>query len=120
MPSRALLRRLATLLIATTLPVAIVMAQGHDVAIPYVPPPQDNTQLEDPVTRLARRVRTGEVPLTAEPIGGVLRSVLRDLKIPVSSQVLVFSKTSLQYEFITPRTPRAIYFNDDAYVGFAP
>jgi hypothetical protein len=120
MPSRVLLRRLATLLIATTLPVAIVMAQGHDVVIPYVPPPQDNTQLEDPVTRLARRVRTGELRLTAEPIGGVLRSVLRDLKIPVSSQVLVFSKTSLQYEFITPRTPRAIYFNDDAYVGFAP
>ena len=32
--------------------------------------------------------------------------------------VLVFSKTSLQRERITPKTPRAIYFNDDLYVGF--
>jgi hypothetical protein len=35
-----------------------------------------------------------------------------------SSQVLVFSKTSLQRDRISPRTPRAIYFNDDVYVGF--
>ena len=36
----------------------------------------------------------------------------------VSSQVLVFSKTSLQRDRIAPKTPRAIYFNDDVYVGF--
>ena len=38
--------------------------------------------------------------------------------MPESSQVLVFSKTSLQRERISPRTPRAIYFNDDVMVGF--
>jgi hypothetical protein len=32
--------------------------------------------------------------------------------------MLVFSKTSLQRHRIGPRTPRAIYFNDDVYVGF--
>jgi hypothetical protein len=31
---------------------------------------------------------------------------------------LVFSKTSLQADKISPRQPRAIYFNDDAAIGF--
>jgi hypothetical protein len=43
--------------------------------------------------------------------------VLAALDIPVSSQVLVFSRTSLQTEYIAPWVPRAIYFNDDVYVG---
>jgi hypothetical protein len=47
-----------------------------------------------------------------------LRALLEQLKVPASSQVLVFSKTSLQRERISPRTPRAIYFSDDVYVGF--
>ncbi len=38
-------------------------------------------------------------------------------RIPVSSQTLVFSKTSFQYKKISPQTPRALYFNDDVYVG---
>ena len=38
--------------------------------------------------------------------------------MPVSSQMLVFSKTSLQRQRISPRHPRALYFNDDVYVGF--
>jgi len=33
---------------------------------------------------------------------------------------MVFSKTSLQSEFITPETPRALYFNDDTYVAVVP
>ena len=41
----------------------------------------------------------------------------RLLEIPVSSQTLVFSKTSFQYRKISPQTPRALYFNDDVYVG---
>lgn len=44
--------------------------------------------------------------------------VLNELKVPVSSQVLVFSKTSFQRDLISPATPRALYFNDDTYVGF--
>jgi hypothetical protein len=113
-------RHLAVLLAASTWSAAALLAQGHDVVVPYVPPPQDNRQLNDPVTRLARRMESGAVSLTTGPVAGVLPGLLRELQIPVSSQVLVFSKTSLQHEFITPRTPRAIYFNDDVYVGFAP
>jgi hypothetical protein len=110
----------AVLLLAAVLGAAILAAQGHDVVIPYIPPPQDNSALHDPVTNLARRIEAGSTRLTTAPVGGALPALLRELNIPVSSQVLVFSKTSLQHEYITPRTPRAIYFNDDTYVGFVP
>jgi hypothetical protein len=44
--------------------------------------------------------------------------MLRLLNVPVSSQVLVFSKTSFQASRISPRTPRALYFNDGVSVGW--
>ena len=51
---------------------------------------------------------------------GYLPSLLRALGISPESQVLVFSKTSLQRERISPENPRALFFNDDVYVGFIP
>ena len=48
----------------------------------------------------------------------ICASVLERLNVPVSSQVLVFSKTSFQRTRIAPESPRAIYFGDDVYVGF--
>jgi hypothetical protein len=70
------------------------------------------------VERLQERLEAGRTKLTYEQGTGYLRSVLRELNVPLSSQMLVFSKTSLQRQRINPRTPRAIYFGDDAYVGF--
>lgn len=49
-----------------------------------------------------------------------LRYVLKKLEVPVESQVLVFSKTSLQTKLIAPKSPRAIYFSENAYVGWVP
>lgn len=49
-----------------------------------------------------------------------LRSLLKELNVPVSSQMLVFTATSLQKGLISARNPRALYFNDDTYVGFVP
>jgi hypothetical protein len=49
-----------------------------------------------------------------------LVSFLGILGVPVSSQMLVFSTTSLQLRFISPANPRAIYFNEDIYVGYIP
>jgi hypothetical protein len=49
---------------------------------------------------------------------GYARWLLGELQVPESSQVLVFSKTSLQRNRIAPRTPRALYFSDDLYVGY--
>jgi hypothetical protein len=51
---------------------------------------------------------------------GYLESLLRELKISPSSQMLVFSKTSFQQKLISPSRPRAIYFNDDTYIGYVP
>ncbi len=74
----------------------------------------------DPVTRLAQRLETGDVTLEREGPSGYLASVLRELGIPVSSQMLVYSKTSLLTRLIWPETPRAIYFNDEVYVAWVP
>jgi len=49
-----------------------------------------------------------------------LRSLLKELDVPASSQMLVFTATSLQKGLISARNPRALYFNDDTYVGFVP
>jgi len=48
----------------------------------------------------------------------ILHALLDELEVPLESQVLVFSKTSAQNSRISPRTPRAIYFSDDLYVGW--
>lgn len=79
----------------------------------YTTAPTDNM-----VSRLQTRVASGEVRLVAEDGRGYLPSLLKELNVPVSSQTLVFSKTSLQRNRISPRTPRALYFNDDVYIGF--
>ena len=70
------------------------------------------------VTRLQERLDAGTAKLEFEPARGYLRSLLRALDVPESSQVLVFSKTSLQRERISPQSPRAIYYNDEVMVGF--
>jgi len=49
-----------------------------------------------------------------------LNSFLDAFEIPADSQTLVFSKTSLQASRIRPKNPRAIYFNDEIYVGWVP
>jgi hypothetical protein len=72
----------------------------------------------DPVAPLAEKLRAGAANLTFDPDHGYLPAVLRELKIPLSSQVLVFSKTSFQAVRIAPRLPRAIYFNDEVTVGW--
>ena len=73
----------------------------------------------DPVALLDKRLRRGQVTLSMAPNGlGYLPSVLKELGINADSQVLVFSKTSIQAEKISPRTPRAIYFNDNVSVGY--
>lgn len=70
------------------------------------------------VERLQQQIDAGKLPMPFHPERGYLSAVLGALDVPESSQVLVFSKTSLQRHRISPWTPRAIYFSDDVYVGF--
>ena len=81
---------------------------------------ESSADLSDPVHRLAGRVASGRVRLAWEPGRGYLLSVLRELGAPVSSQMLVFSKTSEQIDLVSPKTPRAIYMGDDVYVAWVP
>lgn len=70
------------------------------------------------VDDLNRKLREGTARLTFEGRSGYLRSTLDALKVPVESQMLVFSPTSLLARQITPTNPRAIFFNDSVQVGF--
>ena len=79
-----------------------------------------NDDLQDPVAVLKRRLEKHEVKLKFEKDRGYLASLLHALQIPPSSQALVFSKTSSQADWTSGRTPRALYFNDQVYVGWAP
>jgi hypothetical protein len=72
----------------------------------------------DPVARLQRSLASGSVTLEFDRNMGYLPAVLKALGVPRESQVLVFSKTSFQASRIFPRTPRAIYFNDNVSVGW--
>jgi hypothetical protein len=73
---------------------------------------------ENAVSQFQRRIDAGECRLVFEPGRGYLASLLAALDVPVESQALVFSKTSLQRQRISPKRPRAVYFNDEVYVGF--
>ena len=76
------------------------------------------TPTTDSISGLRERIKAGELLLYQEGPRGYLDSLLHALDIPLSSQLLVFSKTSLQDAGIHPDTPRAIYFNDDTYVAW--
>jgi hypothetical protein len=93
-----------------------VKNQGY---VPFSEQPIDyrSDNLTDPVAKLQKQLDRGETKLEYEPQHGYLRSVLEKLKVPVDSQALVFSKTSFQYKKISPEHPRALYYNDDVYVG---
>lgn len=70
------------------------------------------------MARLDRRLASGEARLEYKDDGwGYLSSLLAQLDINPDTQALVFSKTSFQQELINPRSPRAIYFNDNVMLG---
>lgn len=74
---------------------------------------------DDPVARMWQRVASGRARLDLGSPKAWVRSVLRELDVPVESQVLVFSKTSLQNALITPQTPRSVFYNEDTYAGWS-
>lgn len=76
------------------------------------------TAPQDTIARLQERIDKGEVTLQYDPVRGYLPAVLHALGIHSSSQTLVFSKTSFQRNHISPQNPRALYFNDQAYIGW--
>jgi len=80
--------------------------------------PASRNVLPEAIADLQQRINSGEVKLDFAEQRGYLSSLLKVLKIPVSSQSLVFGKNSAQLFLISPETPRALYFNSDVYVGY--
>jgi hypothetical protein len=74
----------------------------------------------DPVALLQERLAGGATALAWDDRFGYLPALLEALDVPKSSQMLVFSKTSLQRSHISPENPRALFYNDDVYVGYIP
>jgi hypothetical protein len=86
---------------------AIAVARADDRAPP-----------SNAVAELEARLTRGETKLAYAADGhGYLTSLLAALKVPAESQVLPFTQSSLQFDRISPATPRTLYFNDDVAVG---
>lgn len=100
---------------AVLLPSA-AMGQSADFELP--PINYQDVAANDRVAKLGKLIASGQSELAWDTQHGYLPAVLKALDVPISSQTLVFSKTSLQLHRITPRRPRAVYFNDDVYVGW--
>ncbi len=117
------LRTLPVLLFAAA--AALLRAEDFQGATHVVPYDEEiinysATPAGGPIAELQARIDKGEVTLRFDEKFGWLPALLDALKVPKSSQMLVMSKTSLQRPFITPKNPRALYYNDDVYLGYVP
>lgn len=90
--------------------------------LPYRQQPIDyfGPETNSAVSRLIDRLAMKDVTLEFEERHGYLASVLKALGVPVESQMLVFAKNSVNARLISPEVPRALYFNDEVYVGYVP
>src|SRR5689334_6200244 len=97
------MRKTSIALLLTTLAASAAHAQiavKNQGYIPYSDAPifYRSEDIDDPVTRLQHQIDAGKKQLVHDGgEHGYLKSVLELLEIPVSSQTLVFSKTSFQY-----------------------
>jgi hypothetical protein len=104
--------------VVLVLAAKFVAAQSRE---PYEQPPinYSATQPRDAIAGLQKCLAAGALKLTGNG-KEIVQSLLRELQIPVESQMLVFSKTSFQRSRIRPEQPRAIFFSDTCYVGWVP
>lgn len=97
--------------------LAIIAPAAAQQDIDQAPIHYNSTQTSDAVAELQQRLQSGQAKLEWHEQHGWLPSLLELLNVPRSSQTLVFSKTSLQIDKISPQRPRALYFNDNVYLG---
>lgn len=111
-------RYLSVVALAIAIPTALFRPALAGVNYEEAPIHYSTAADETAVSKLQARIDRGEATLTFEEPHGYLKSVLQALDVSVSSQVLVFSKTSLQKDRVSPKSPRAIYFNDEVHVAY--
>jgi hypothetical protein len=115
----AALLTLTGALLTTAVAVAVAQRPGaFDQSINHPAIRYSTTDATTVVEALNRKLADKSASLAFDPQSGYLKSVLELLHIPVESQVLVYTQTSLQAQHITMANPRAIYFNDNVSVGF--
>lgn len=112
--------RLLPVLCAGSLMAEDFQGSAHPLLYDEAPIHYSQSTPTDPIAQLQARLDAKELKLKFDDEFGWLPALLEVLKVPKSSQTLVFSKTSLQRREITPQNPRALYFNDDVYLGYIP
>lgn len=90
--------------------------------VPYGREPVNyfGTAANDSVAILSSRLQAGDSRLISHERFGYLLSVLELLDVPIESQLLVYSKTARVPGLVTPKNPRAIFFNDEVSVAWIP
>lgn len=106
---------LLTLFILPTLAVAQLPYDRDYPALNYA-----EAETHDAASLLFEDIQAGRIQLEYRGERGYLESLLTLLNIDDTSQLLVFSKTARKSRFVTPETPRALYFNDEVYIGYIP
>ena len=114
-PCRFLLFLFSFSIVQATEPEDILVESFRDTIHQY-----ENTSPRDPFTSRISTIQKDLSTLPKLSEKQFLSILLRRLNIPVESQILVFSTTSLQLSKISPRNPRAIYFSNNVYVGYVP
>ncbi|MDB6032145.1 MAG: hypothetical protein JWM16_2483, partial [Verrucomicrobiales bacterium] len=113
--------RLCFILLAASVMAGVYgAARADDYAIDQPPHNYWKHPIEDRFTQMKADLESGRLELDRKTEKGFVMSLLKALDVPVNSQMLVFSTTSLQLSLISPSNPRALYFNDDVYVGWVP
>lgn len=107
---------------ASPLVLLLLAAARLAAGAPYEDSPiaYSATTPRDPMAALVERMRGREAEFRGLAERERVLWLLRELNVPVESQLLVFSRTSLQRRRIEPGRPRALYFSDEAYVGWVP
>src|SRR5262245_45943087 len=87
----------------------------------YEQPPINYSKSEphDAIARLKAKIATGKFKCAGTD-KEVVRAIMRELHVPIESEIMVFSKTSLQRARIDPDHPRSLYYSDNCYVGWVP
>lgn len=102
------------------LPLLLLAAAARGANVAQPPHSYWEREPRDRFARVMAEVAAGRLALDPSGEKELLASLLRALDIPDSSQLLVYSATSIQSERINPRNPRGLYFNEDTFVGYVP
>ena len=115
---RSLLLIVAVLCVAGVSALAQRRTGAFDQSINHPAIQYSTSDSHTAVDALNQRLRDGSAKLVYEPQSGYLKSVLSLLNVPVESQIVVYTQTSMQAKHVTRENPRAIYFNDEVAVGY--